>query len=277
MIPTAIIAFREFLEAFLIIGVFLGASHKLQLHKEKEIGTASLIGILLSIGLTLIVYLYGERLRGVFTETNADLLEGYLLVFSGLFIVYVIFSLHSLMSSKRDEFIKKAHSKLENELFDLSLFFTIVFLVLREGFEVALFTASASLFSTFSQNVAGLMIGFVLSMLVGAATYFVYEAFPVEKIFKFTEYLIIIVGAALIQHGITILADFHLHLDLSHVGYLGWKFMPGEDTFSGHLLQGLIGVDRDFSVARLLIMIFYIGFIYLKFMKRRNEKHPAKA
>ena len=41
MFTTAIIAFREFLEAFLIVGVFLGISKKLNLNKEREIAFAS--------------------------------------------------------------------------------------------------------------------------------------------------------------------------------------------------------------------------------------------
>lgn len=49
MITTAVISFREFLEAFLIVGVFLGISKKLNLKKEFEIGfiLASMFGILM--------------------------------------------------------------------------------------------------------------------------------------------------------------------------------------------------------------------------------------
>ena len=49
MIATALISFREFLEAFLIIGIFLGISKKLKLKKEFEIGLASIIGLLTSL------------------------------------------------------------------------------------------------------------------------------------------------------------------------------------------------------------------------------------
>ena len=49
MITTAVISFREFLEAFLIVGVFLGISRKLNLKKEFEIGLAVIIGIIFSL------------------------------------------------------------------------------------------------------------------------------------------------------------------------------------------------------------------------------------
>ena len=42
MITTAVISFREFLEVFLIVGVFLGISRKLNLKKEFEINTVAI-------------------------------------------------------------------------------------------------------------------------------------------------------------------------------------------------------------------------------------------
>lgn len=270
MITAAIIAFREFLEAFLIIGVFFGTSRKLKLHKEREIALSAIVGIILSLALTVTVYVFGERIRSLLTEENADMIEGLILVFSGFFIVYVIFSLHEFMKSGRDLFVKRTNDKLENSFFDISLFITIMFLVLREGFEVALFTAGTSLFSTFIQNIFGLVAGFAISAAAGAIVLFVYEAFPVRKLFRATEYLIVFVGAALLQHGVTILTDYFLHFDLSRIASFGLGFLPEEDTFAGHLLQGLFGIDRDLSGARLAIMAAYLGVVYLLFLKEKK-------
>ena len=75
MITTAVISFREFLEAFLIIGVFLGISRKLNLKKEFEIGLAAVIGIVFSLLLATGTYLFGNQVRGILTEKNAELLE----------------------------------------------------------------------------------------------------------------------------------------------------------------------------------------------------------
>lgn len=128
MLTTAVIAFREFFEAFLIAGVFLGISRKLHLKKEKEIGLSVITGILLSLLLTIGTYVFGNYARGVFTEKNADVLESYLLIFSGLFIGYVIFSLHNVIHRSHGQLLIKAHRKLQQEAFDISLFLTIVFL-----------------------------------------------------------------------------------------------------------------------------------------------------
>ncbi len=275
MIPTAVISFREFLEALLIVGVFLGISRKLQLKKEKEIALAAGIGIGISLLLATLTYIFGDRARSVLTEANADILESYLLIFSGLFIAYVVFSLHDVLRRGRGDILISAHSKLQQNTFDASLFFTIVFLVLREGFEIALFTASASLFSQFSQNFIGLFIGFGTATLCGLATFYAYIRFPIGKIFKATEYMIILLGASLVQNGITKLFETHFDIHLSDMLSLPFAFLPDHDSLAGHLLQSLTGVDRNFSLVRLGIMAVYVGIIYVLFISRRRNLRPS--
>ncbi|MEK9169133.1 MAG: FTR1 family protein, partial [Patescibacteria group bacterium] len=122
MLTTAVIAFREFLEAFLIVGVFLGISRKLNLKKEFEIGLATLIGIVFSLLLATATYLFGNQVHGILTEKNAELLESYLMIFSGLFIAYVVFSLHDVINRSRTGTLIKVQQKLQERVFDFSLF-----------------------------------------------------------------------------------------------------------------------------------------------------------
>ncbi len=271
MFTTGIIAFREFLEAFLIVGVFLGISRKLKLKKEWEIGLAAAIGVVISLLLATGTYLLGDSAKGVLTEKNADTLESYLLIFSGLFISYVVFSLHNVIRKGRGNTLIKAHRKLQENVFDVSLFFTIIFLVLREGFEIALFTASVSLFSAFIQNFIGLILGFVAASICGAMTLFAYIRFPISRIFKITEYMIILLGASLTQNGITMLFETHFNIHLSDFLSFHWGFLPNEDSIGGHLLRGFFGIDQGFSVVRLLIMLLYFGIIYLIFIKQKKS------
>lgn len=273
MITTAIIAFREFLEAFLIVGVFLGISKRLGLRKEFEIGTAALVGVLLSLSLALGTYFYGDRARYILTEDKADMLESYLLIFSGIFLSYVVFSLHSFLRKGRGGSVLLAHKQLAQGAFDATLFFTITFLVLREGFEIALFTASVALFSVFLQNLLGLLIGLVVAIAVGFATGTAYIRLPIGKVFRYTEYMIVLLGASLTQHGITLYLEKQFHMRLSDIMPFRFHFLPIEDSVSGHLLQGFLGIDREFSGARLVIMLVYVGFVYLVFLYQKRRIH----
>ena len=272
MIATAVIAFREFLEVFLFVGIFLGISKSLHLGKEREIVLATGIGITASLMITSAVFFFGDGIKTILNEETAELLEIILFILSGIFIAYVALSLHGIMQDQRNKLIKDAHKKMQTGTFDISLFFTIIFLVLREGIEIALFTASTSIFTEFTQNFIGLIMGFTASVILGIIVLIVYKGFPVKKIFKATEYLIILLGAALTQRGITNLLDHYYHFNLSRMGYLGLSFLPDKESFSGHLIKALTGIDSTFSTGKLLIMAGYIFCFYL-LSRWFNEKN----
>jgi hypothetical protein len=60
---------------------FLGISKKLNIKREKEIVFASLIGIIISIGLPIFVFLFSQQASRILTEKNAEILESYLMIF----------------------------------------------------------------------------------------------------------------------------------------------------------------------------------------------------
>ena len=271
MLTTLVISLREFLEVFLIIGVFLGISKKLKIKREKEIILASGIGIIISFLLPISVFLLGDKTRSALTEKNAELLEGYLMVFSGFFLAYVIFSLHSFFVLKRSRSIIAAHQKLEKNIFDISLFLTIVFFIIREGFEIALFTATTSLFSEFVENLTGLFAGFALSSALGILTFFAYLKFPVGQIFKLTEYLIIILGAAFVKNGLSELFEVYYNIHISDIFPVKLVFLPEKSTFLGHFIKNIFGLEQNFSLAKLTIMSLYILFIYLIFLRKKAK------
>jgi high-affinity iron transporter len=271
MFSTLLIAFREFLEAFLIIGMFLGISRQLALKKEKEIYLAAVLGVVVSLLLPILVYMAGARVRTFFTEQQVDLVQGYLMIFSGCFIAYVIFSLHRLFQHQRDRQLAEARQALSGRKFDVSLFFTVLFFIVREGFEVALFTATISLLNVFINNLIGLLLGFVLSALLGALTYLAYIKVPLNKIFKYTEYLILGLGAALVKNGLTKLLENGLHIDLGNILPLHLSFLPSaEDSFLGHALNNLIGLESELSVVKIAVMALYVAIVW----QIMNQKHP---
>ncbi|OGK19884.1 hypothetical protein A3C23_04250 [Candidatus Roizmanbacteria bacterium RIFCSPHIGHO2_02_FULL_37_13b] len=276
MLPTLIISFREFLEVFLIIGVFFGISKKLKLRREKEILSASILGIIISFILPIITFALGDSARTIITEKNAELLEGYLMIFSGVFLGFVIFSLHKFFVRYRSSAIESTHQKLEKNIFDLSLFLTIVFFVVREGFEIALFTATTSLFSKFVENLLGLGLGFAISLLFGTLTYISYVKFPISRIYKLTEYLIVILGAAFLKNGIGELAEIYYNVHLSDIIPIKLNFLPEKSTLIGHMLKSIVGIEQNFSLAKLSIMVIYVALIYLTLL-RVNKKNTNKA
>lgn len=243
----------------------------MKLKREVEISFAATVGLIISLVLSTLTYIFGDLARGVLTQERAEILESYLLIFSGCFIAYVVFSLHDVLRKERGGKLIQAHQKLQANTFDISLFVTIVMLVVREGFEIALFTASTSLFSVFLQNFLGLVIGFISASILGLLTFLAYVKFPIGKVFKVTEYMIIILGASLVQNGITELLEHTFDIHLSDILQLPLQFLPSKHSLVGHFLQSFVGIDNEFSLIRLFIMIAYIGAIYILFGRKKSQ------
>jgi high-affinity iron transporter len=269
MISTFIISLREYLEVFLIVGVFLGISKKLKIKKEKEIILASFIGVIISIILPVLVFIFSEKSTQILTEKNAEILESYLMIFSGFFIAYVVFSLHNFFVLNRSKAIIKSHQKLQQNIFDLSLFLTIIFFIIREGFEIALFTATTSLFFKFIENLSGLILGFFVSFIFGIFTYFGFLRFSINKVYKLTESLIILLGASLVKNGAAELLEIYFDLNLKKILPIKLAFLPHQSTFFGHLLKNNFGLQQDFSLVMFFIIASYFILVQLLFLKRR--------
>lgn len=252
MLVAALIVFREFLEAFLLAGVFLGMSKQLKLKKEFEILLALGIGVSVSILLATGIFFFGDSARAILTEANAELLEGYLMLFSGAFIAYVVFALHRAMGKAKMDAVQMAKDVLKATAFDMSFFFLIIFLILREGFEIALFTASVSLFSDFATNMLGLFIGFSAAAVVGVGFYFFYTKIPLNKIFTATEYAIIALGAVFTSNGIMKMLEVQ------------FGFQP-----SDFLAVPLPFLESSISLLSPLLMLAYAGAVYYLFLRKK--------
>ena len=268
MLTTITIALREFLEAFLIAGVFLGISKKLKLKKEKEICLAILLGTLISFSLPIITFYLSNKARLVLTERKAELLEGYLSLFSGVFLTYVIFSFHNFFMKSRAKDILFAHKRLEKNNFNLTLFLTLIFIITREGFEIALFTATTSLFSEFVQNIIGLILGFTIAGIIGIFSFTATIKFPLGKIYKFTEYLIILLGASFVNRGIKELLEVYFDLHLSEILSLNFSFLPSKKTLIGSFLYSFFSLEKNLSLISLLIALLYILGVKRSFRRR---------
>jgi FTR1 family protein len=260
-----------------MVGVFLGIDSKLNLRKRRQILSAAIIGTIISIVLPVMTFYFSNLSKSVINEKNAELLEGYLMVFAGVFLAYVAISLHHYYQLIRGRKILEHHIKMKQRQFDYTLYAAIIFFVLREGFEIALFTTATSLFSTFVQNMQGLIMGFAVAAVCGFATTVAYIRFPLQKVFRVTEYMIMFLGAALMKNGVTELFEVLANVHLKTIIPLPLDFLPAKSTFIGAFLKAMTGIEQQFSLAKLSIMFVYCASVYwygLRLSQIRN--HPVK-
>jgi hypothetical protein len=169
----------------------LGISKKLNIKREKEIVFASLIGIMIAIGLPIFVFLFSRQASRILTEKNAEILESYLI------------------------------------------------------------------------------LGFFVSFIFGIFTYFGFLRFSINKVYKLTEFLIILLGASLVKNGAAELLEIYFDINLKKILPIKLAFLPHESTFFGHLLKNNFGLQQDFSLMMFFIIASYFILIQLLFLKRR--------
>lgn len=190
VLTTLIISLREFIEVFIIIGLFLGASKKLGLKKEKQIISTALLGIGISFIIIIFFYLIKEKIKLTIDKHTLESLEGYLKIFSSLFIIFIVILIHRSLHQHQLNFEIQAQS--------LSVFLLVVF----EGIEIALFTSISSFSTNIINQLTGLFLGLISAFIVGIFSYFIYINLPLKKIIQLTEYTLIIVAILMFKEGV---------------------------------------------------------------------------
>ncbi len=244
MLPVFIIAFREFLEAFLSIGVLLSISSKFNLQKTKGIFGGSIVGFVVVFILATAIFGTDSAVLKHLPKNSFDLIEGWLFTFSGIFIAYAVFSLHKILSHYSQENIKKTKAQIEQYKTSYWLLpFTAFLFVLKEGSEGVFFNVTNGLFYQFNQDVTGFGLAFLAALLCGLIIKKFLTLVSLKKIFRITEVFIIFIGVNAITEGLETLATYYFHVDIS-------------------------GYD-------MLIALLYVIFVYEVFIRDDKKPDPA--
>jgi FTR1 family protein len=216
MVPVFIVAFREFLEAFLSVGVLLGISYKFQLGRTKSILGGSIVGFIVVFILATVVFGTDSSIIKHLPKDSFDLIEGWLFTLSSIFVAYAVFTLHKILSHYSQEDIKKIEGKVKNYKASYWLLpFTAFLLVLKEGSEGIFFNVTNGLFYMFDQDLTGFGLAFIAAMLCGLIIQKFFSFVSLKRIFRITEVFIIFVGVDAITEGLETLATYYFHVDIS--------------------------------------------------------------
>src|ERR1022692_2171093 len=107
MVPVFIIAFREFLEAFLSVGVLLGIATRFKLQRTNSILGGAIVGFLVVFILATIIFGTDTLFIKHLPKDSFDLIKGWLFISSSIFVAYAVFSLHKILSHYSQEDAKQ--------------------------------------------------------------------------------------------------------------------------------------------------------------------------
>lgn len=252
MIATAVIVFREVIEAALIIGIVMAATQGV-LRRGWWVWS----GVAAGLAASGLVAGFADRLAEAAAGMGQELFNAAI-----LFVAVIMLGWHNVWMRRHGREIARDMKRVgqevssgERPLYALAL--VVGLAVLREGSEVVLFLygiASAGEDSAWSM-LSGGALGIALGGAVGFAMYFGLLRVPARHLFSVTSGLILFLAAGLAAQGAAYLvqADW-----LPPLGREVWNTsgVLSEDSLPGQILHALIGyVSRPDGVQ----IVFYFA------------------
>lgn len=239
MLATAMIVFREVLEAALIITLVLSVTRGV-LRRRRWISGGVVIGISFAVLVAFFADVIGSAVEGVGQEVfNASI----------LFLAVGLLGWHNIwMKRHAQELVSQmkhwgnAVKEGEKPLYVLAI--VIALAVSREGSELVLFlhgvfASGADRFSL----IGGGMLGLAAGVVLGAVIYFGLTRVPTKHIFAVSGWLILLLAAGMASQGAEFLAKADI---LPSIGQEIWNSSAilSEKGLAGQVLHILVGYDE---------------------------------
>ncbi|HEX5455640.1 MAG TPA: FTR1 family protein [Stellaceae bacterium] len=256
MLATAIIVFREALEAALIVGIVLAASAGVP-GRGRWVGGGILAGVVGAVAVAGFADAIAAAAAGIGQEVfNAAI----------LFAAVAMLGWHNIWMATHGREMTRAANRLGEAVRDGSrplwaLGFVVALAVLREGSEVVLFLygiAAAGGGGPAAMAVGG-ALGLAAGVAAGAVLYLGLVAVPLRHLFTVTSWLVLLLAAGLASQGAAFLVQADL---LPALGGNLWNtsFILSDQSIPGRMLHTLIGYTAQPTGIQ---VVFYLATLLL--------------
>lgn len=258
MLSSFFIAFREGLEAFLIVGIIISYLFKIgEKRYIKHVIFGVIFAIVLSIGLAYIFELLFGGLEGKVEE----IFEGSVMLLAVVVLTYMIFWMNSQARKiKSDIEISVEKAVYKGRIF--SLFFLGFIVVFREGAETVLFFRAISYQIGSRELIIGGAIG-IISSIVLALIFFVSTIkINLSLFFRITGILIMLIAAGLLSTSIHEFQEAGV-LPIIKDNIYDISRILSTDSIAGGILKSLFGYNPSPSLLEIIIYLTYIAAIII--------------
>lgn len=269
MFGTAIIVFREVLEAALIIGIVAAATHNIPGSRRWLIA-----GLLAGLAGAGVVAAFTDVIGSFASGIGQELFNAIVLGIAVLMLAW-----HNIwMSSHGAELAASARAvggDIRDGRSECSVLMLIVGLaVLREGSETVLFLYGiAASDSSHSSMMFGGLTGMVLGVIAGYAVYAGLLRVPLRWFFTATSVLVLLLAAGMASQAARFLIQADLLPSLAAPLWDTSKALP-ENGVTGMLLHSLVGYDS--RPAGMQLVFYIVALIAIGAgMKWVNHSHKS--
>lgn len=269
MIASFILSLREGLEAVLIISIILGVLRRtgreeLRWALWRGVGVA----LFVSVVAALVLFVIGIEVEG----TAEEIYEGGTMLLAAAMLTWVIIWMQR-QASQKAKMLERDVEQATRQKSHRALFMLAFLMVVREGFELAVFLVAAGMASTALQTLSGALLGLtgaiILGWVLAKGTY----RLNVRVFFRVTSILFVLFAAGLVAHGIHEFNEAGLLPPLVEQVY-DINPLLGERSIGGALLVSLFGYNGDPS---LMEVMGYLGYFLVMMLFARGLKSAPGA
>ncbi|KQP07335.1 iron permease [Methylobacterium sp. Leaf99] len=253
MIGAFVIAFREVIEAGLIVGIVMAATRGI-----AGRGRWIALGILGGLGGAALIALFAEKISDAFEGAGQDILNAAVLIVAVLMLIW-----HNTWMSKHGrelagELRATGDKVRTGQTTVAALALVVGAAILREGAELVLFLYGLVASGTSGLDIQfGALAGVAVGAAVSGVSYFGLAAIPTRYVFSVTSALIIFLAAGLASQAAQFLLNAGVVTVLDRPLWNSAAFLR-EDSLAGRVLHALVGYTDRPSV---LQGVVYVGTI----------------
>jgi high-affinity iron transporter len=277
MLGQYLIAFREVLEAALIIGImhaYLIRTNRANQSKYLWYGVYLALASSVALGLAIWVF------YGGLADSSMKLFEG----IAALIAVAVLTSMILWMATSARKIEEEIKSKVDSAVrkgAGLSLIAVAFILVFREGLETVLFLTPFGVTDP-SGTVLGAMTGIISAGLIAFLIFRTGKQIELRKLFYYSSILLILLAAGLAGYGVHELIEYGEETGAE----MGWMEISAYDIgleagsplhhkgVIGSVFAVMFGYSTSMEVARVLVHVGYLA-VFLP-LTITAYKHPDK-
>jgi len=253
MLSTAILVFREVLEAALIIGLVAVATRDIK-NRFKWISVGIFGGILGAVVIAMLADVINSAAAGLGQEIlNASI----------LFAAVIMLGWHNIWMKKHGKELAMhakavGHAVSEGQQPMYALTMLVGLAVLREGAEVVLFLYSMYASGTqVAQITSGSLAGVAVGTAFGAGLYFGLLRIPTRHLFRVTGILLLMLSAGLAAQAAGFLVQANV-INVLTATLWDTSWLVSEHSVLGNILHALIGYIANPMGIQL---VFYVSTI----------------
>lgn len=262
MIPlnlaAVLIAFREGVEAALIVGILVGYLKRIG---RSDRAPLAWIGVAAALALSAALALMMNRVGATLETPYEQLFEGTTMLIAVAVLTWMIFWMRYQARFMKRELEARVQNVISAgaSVSLVSLSFLVVF---REGIETALFLAANAFAADGVSTLFGALFGLLLAACVGVAIYALAVRLNLKLFFEVTSIFMVLFAAGLLAHAVGEYQEIGILPVLTSPAWNTGALLSNESVL-GSILSSLVGYNDQPSILEVVGYIFYWVVIVL--------------